>query len=1360
MKQKLTLFVSMLVVCASVFAQEWTRPAAPQAMPLTAGEECYLYNVGAAGFYMGAYDWSTRACVKPLRGYKVYIEQIVPEGGTWDGQSYYLTSYIEDGSPAGKIMCMFLDAWNSIWVDRNKTDEVDKAFTFEAVGDGTYRIGLSPLNATMTPAAYYNSYIGVIPSMYDTRLYLANVDTYPEAQLIWQFVSPANYEKYLADMKQYEAAVALGAVIDDAEARFPNVDIAAFKAVYTNHSSTPEQLQTALAGLVDTLKGYATPDNPVDVTTAIANPSYNDNNNTGWSGTAPGFQNYGNAEFYNCNYNYYQRLTNLTPGVYSIGVRGYYRAGSAANDAAEYTALQEEQPANQNAQLYASYSTSQDMMSLYAALPFASTGATAEALGGNTSENEYGFIPNDMRTAAQYFDAGQYGPTTIVSYTTDGNLTLGLKKESTIDGDWTLFDQWELKYLGNSDAAMQYFKETRLAANTDFAALIDDGGDDLPYGRAAFETYTSALQAFKAATTAADITAALAAYETACKDMQDNLNAYAAYKALYNEADLFLEDNGDKLMGDAINSLEAYLYDENGPSETHAHGGALYILYNGNLTTDEIVAETAYLQALKEKALAEGMVDGMDCTDLIVNPHFATTEGWVKEGLPEFPVGPDNYKMGQAYTIVFGISQEITGLQNGLYELTLNDFYRPADFSNTANYTDNYRAYVYMNDFRAKLNYINDGATFEAVDGNNFVLEGVGYIPNTLEDAATSFQAGRYQQTLYGLVTDGTMKIGVRNDLRYEGCWAVWSDMRLTFRAKNPEVLSTVIENTLPTAQEMLSDKCGTEELNALSAAITTAEGAGDDERYDAMVALKQAMDAASACTANYALLATSIDNLYEAINNYPNAKDIEAAQALLDEANKAYANGTYNNETVEAKIEEINSMTVSIKLGDSTGGEEQDMSDLIVNRNFDPSKGSKDEGRIDGWTTTAMNGYKQYTVSYNRAGFELYQDLSGLPKGKYKVTVHTYYRAGYWNEEEQYMSNGTETHLTTLYAETSANKAEKPVMNLTEGAVAASDAPQGVNTYTLSNGLVAPDGTTPTAAFFAAGYYLNELEFTVPEDGKVRIGLSKKETFPNDYEVVGEWSLYYYGDPEAEVREDYTSLIVNPTFDPSRGSKDEGRIDGWTTTAMNGYKQYTVSYNRAGFELYQDLSGLPEGHYEVTVHTYYRAGYWNEEEQYMSNGTETHLTTLYAETSADKAEKPVMNLTEGAVAASDAPQGVNTYTLSNGLVAPDGTTPTAAFFDAGYYLNSLEFDVPADGKVRIGLSKKETFPNDYEVVGAWHLYYLGKGNVDNAVTSVTTTTAAPAAIYTLNGTRTNALRRGINIVRMPDGTVRKVMVR
>ena len=61
MKKLFGLFMAM-GVCTSLMAQ-WTKPAAPASMPLTVGEECYLYNIGADAFFLGANDWSPRGSV-------------------------------------------------------------------------------------------------------------------------------------------------------------------------------------------------------------------------------------------------------------------------------------------------------------------------------------------------------------------------------------------------------------------------------------------------------------------------------------------------------------------------------------------------------------------------------------------------------------------------------------------------------------------------------------------------------------------------------------------------------------------------------------------------------------------------------------------------------------------------------------------------------------------------------------------------------------------------------------------------------------------------------------------------------------------------------------------------------------------------------------------------------------------------------------------------------------------------------------------------------------------------------------------------------------------------------------------------
>lgn len=1361
MRKRMSLLMATCLVTITMLAQ-WSKPALPTKQALAPDTETYLFNVGAEGFYLGANDWSTRASVLPTRGYKVSIEKYVLDNNpVWDGQSYYIISQIEDGAPAGKSLCTFIADKNGIWVDCEKTTTNDKAFTFELQENGYYKIGLSPQNISYNNTNYAGAYLGLIPSKEDTRVYLC--DPYDESvdfstcHTDWYFVSPADYQAYITAVKQYNAAIVLGDAIKDAEERFPTADISAVKSIYNNTASTEEELKTAKMTLIDLLKPYATPQAAVDMTGLITNPSYKDNNNTGWTGTTPAFQTYGNAEFFSKTYNYSQSLK-VPAGVYKVGVVAYYRAGGAEEDATALDALKETGIAPQNAKVFASSSLH---AAFYRPLPFASTGATEEEFGTNTVKNNYGFIPNDMRTANTYAVAGHYKPTYVTCMVgEDGALTLGLKKDVTIGNDWTLFDDWTLSYIGNSVEAYNEVKEEYLNFTIDYEELIANG-ECMYYQHTVYDDYMAAKQALLSASTAEETAQALSAFDEASRNMQTSIEAYNAYYAKVQEAQAFFDAHNEDLLGNGMLILGDYLGSEEGPSPEFpqfVNGGALYILDNGPLTAEQVKEETKFVGQLIDNAMADGMSDGTDCTSIIKNPHFETEGGWTKDGLAEFPMGPDNYKLAQGYSILFNVYQTFTGLQNGLYELSLNNFFRPAAFG--AYTPDEYRAYVYLNGFEKKMNLIDSDAADEKLADDDAEINGK-FVPNSVDGAAKAFEAGRYKQVVYGLVTDGTMKIGVRNDLRYENCWGVWSDFKLVFRAKNAEVLAEVLAASLPQAKEKASNKCGNEDIIKLFDAIQVAENSPEDG-YQALVDLKVAMDGVDESTNNYVLLATAIANAEEALTDYAEEASkaaLEDLKAITSQAKSGYENGTLNKDEAAQMITDLNSAVVAVKIPNS-GQEEQDFTSLIVNNNFDPARGSKADGTIDGWVTSAMNGYKENTVSYNRAGITLYQTLSGLPKGKYKVTVHTYYRAGYANEDYAlWQEDPAKSHLTTLYAKTSDKTFETPVMNLCEGAQ--SEAVNNSKCDQLSNGMYVPNGTSATVTWFNEGHYLNSLEFIVPEDGTVTIGLEKTEILPNDYEVVGAWNLYYYGEETEVEKQDVTALIVNPTFDPERGSKSEGKIDGWVTSAMNGYKENTVSYNRAGITLHQTLSGLPAGDYEVTVQTYYRAGYANEDYAlWQEDPAKSHLTTLYAKTSEETFSVPVMNLCEGAQ--SEPVNNSKCDQLSNGMYVPNGTSATVTWFNAGHYINTLPFTVPQDGTVTIGLEKTEILPNDYEVVGPWKLYYLGKasGISDLVAEGVGQSVSTVTGYYSINGARLNGPQKGINIVKMADGSVKKIFVK
>ena len=1248
--KKLLLFATVLMVSVCSFA-EWVKPANPQVSPMALGEELYLFNKEAGGFLVGANDWGTRASVSPTLGHKVYIE-----AGTVDG-SYYISNYVLEGGMKDQIGYMFMDNLDNIWVDNTKDGKTENQYSFESQGDGTYRIGLSPANLEVNPTNYPGAYLGLIPNAEkeDTRLYMCDPENslgyqMSDCKLTWYFVAPDAYEAYTTAMKQYIAAVALGEVLAEAET-VQGVDadvLAAAQAAYGNAGSTPETLDAqrkALEQAVLTAKlNVASLDNPVEM---LASQGIATDFNSGaaeWSSTTnaqnKGADNGNNAKDYSVTKNHYE---NWNWDAMSVG-----KVSATAKD-----------------------------------LPTGVYRLNALAFA-NVTGYTYLFAGQSQKlVTSTNIDVDQ--EMELYAFTSDGTMSVGLDVQ-TKSANWIGLDNVYLYYVGASAESYQRLIDETMAGEPDYEALLAEG--EAYCQKSLYEDYTAAKGNFLTANSTESMTAAYPVFTAASKAMAASVAAYSVYAALVDEANEFRATTTSE--SDEVTLLADYIDDETAAEGLYnGNGGAMYILAEGLLDNEKIVAEAAYLERILKDAKANAKADGDDCTDLLKNPNFAEMGGWTSVVGPVWPAGNQStFPVVEVQNMLCDVYQELTNLQNGLYEFSLQGVYR-AEQNYADEYEDKSQAYAYINSFEAKI---------PSGKADNI---------NSGDEASAAFAEGKYPVTVYGLVTDGTMKVGITNRLRTaDGCYLWAGGAKLTFRAKNEEVLAQVISETLPKATALQSSYAGQPELTALADAID--EASSPEDAYAALIALKDAMDAVNASATSYANLAVALKSLSEAIENNTTAGviTIRNAQNVLDEAQAAYEEQSYNAEEAEQAVSNVKTAYAAVMRGGEIATEENpvDYSSMIVNNNFDPAKGSKDEQRIDGWVTSPMNGYKQYTASYNRAAIDLYQRLSGLPKGKYKVTVHTYYRAGYWDEEEARINNNEETHLTTLYAETSAEKFTKPVMNLTEGADADN---LGMNCYTLSSGLFAPDGTTPTAAWFAAGRYLNELVFTVPEDGEVTIGLSKTEVLANDYEVVGEWKLWYMGDPEESKVDtvDVTYLIVNNNFDPEKGSKDEQRIDGWVTSPMNGYKQYTASYNRAAIDLSQKLSGLSKGKYKVTVHTYYRAGYWDEEEARIANNEETHLTTLYAETSAKKFTTPVMNLTEGADADN---LGVNCYTLSSGLFAPDGTTPTAAWFAAGRYLNELEFTVPEDGEVTIGLSKTEVLANDYEVVGAWNLYYMG----------------------------------------------------
>ncbi len=185
-----------------------------------------------------------------------------------------------------------------------------------------------------------------------------------------------------------------------------------------------------------------------DITTLIANPSFDNNATDGWTYTvAPGYNSTGkNAEYYEKDFDFNQTLTGMPKGNYKLKVQAFQRPGG--NDAA-YTAWK---AGTDIIDTYIYINEGQtkvkNVMSEYSDVALAGNEATA----GNKSWIDYQdaeghWHPNGMPGAALYFDKGMYDNEILTSV--EGDLKLGFKGKKAAAA-WTLFDNFRLYYYGTS----------------------------------------------------------------------------------------------------------------------------------------------------------------------------------------------------------------------------------------------------------------------------------------------------------------------------------------------------------------------------------------------------------------------------------------------------------------------------------------------------------------------------------------------------------------------------------------------------------------------------------------------------------------------------------------------------------------------------------------------------------------------------------------------------------------------------------------------------------------------------------------------------------------------------------------------
>ncbi|MCD8266659.1 MAG: hypothetical protein LUC33_05835 [Prevotellaceae bacterium] len=214
----------------------------------------------------------------------------------------------------------------------------------------------------------------------------------------------------------------------------------------------------------------ATEDNPVDITPALLNSNFDgygmaDSYTMFWTLDVDGGTNgskedtslsSNNTNAYECYNNTFfqvsQTVEGLPEGYYRVRVQGFYRAGTNVANADSIRAYGEE------------YGQNVILMANVVARPICNvidggmttdpgiTDESSEIIEINGTDTTFVYVPNTMESFLQYVDLNadveDYYWTSADVGVTDGTLTVGLRKETHIDSDWTIWNNFELLYLG------------------------------------------------------------------------------------------------------------------------------------------------------------------------------------------------------------------------------------------------------------------------------------------------------------------------------------------------------------------------------------------------------------------------------------------------------------------------------------------------------------------------------------------------------------------------------------------------------------------------------------------------------------------------------------------------------------------------------------------------------------------------------------------------------------------------------------------------------------------------------------------------------------------------------------------------
>lgn len=1157
------LWLSAMSVSAAIELIDREVPTAENveenAVSFQEGKTYILYNVGASMYFAQGSTWSTRGCVVPNKASALPIRVVkYTIADVWDGKTYEIKNYCTDRTTFAWRTASANEG-GDIYCDQSGrgASSFDSFVEISDQGSNVYRIALSDDTGLNTIVQGNGSFWGYANADYessnDTYGFEDATERVPITALTSQNVDWQFYEFTAFDV--YDKAMELKKLIETADGQ--NVSVDAAVDVYNNPSATVEQLQAAIDALNkalsdNTFEGY-TPGTALNVTKLIVNPNFSDGDVSGWEGTTWGHGNVNsNVEHYNKVYDTYQNIIGLRPGLYVVGMNGFYRAGSSQES---YDKGKADNDDVRNASFYTKSGeeiTERPVEQIYSGIQTASrtSGETTVKDGDITY-----YQPNNGSSAEYYFHTlGLYKNVLFSEVPVSGELTIGVKKDAAISTDWSIFDDFSLVYCGEvSDQAFQAYVDYYKSTFPDYEKERVDASDPFTLTNGV-NVSDPVLEAFKSVSaTATDEPSARAAMEqidNAFVPVRENVALWAEFLATAKIAAQQVGDNQSLDQSDALVSEVGDWGKYFAAEEWNARE-----MSNAELRAriDEMTEKIAQAKLKLVHDSYETIV-----TNLLTNPDFSSDgAGWTRvaaSGGNVAPGGPAENRCYEAWNNAnFDIYQVVKDAPEGVYRIEVQGFYRYLRGDNAWNA---YKAqespyvkpggapvFVYMNHKATPFKNVFDEpitqegfystqiTTVQDDESNNL------YFPDGMISSGEAFSHQMYKQSAYGIIRAGQdMRIGVKGTSNQGGdSWVIWDNFQLFNCGKDETALNNVLPEEIENARKMLTNEDGSNKLmgkdihDALLQAISEAEsalGTTGDAMFDALNNLFDAEENVDASVELFSQLAAANDNLMKAIEKYSDSEAAGEAGELYEIVLGNLGEYTYNDSDVPGVLKQIRAMMTKLRMptpaeyADASAMNPVDFTVVIENPEYDTN--GEGVASSDGWdgTVAGVNETWLNAEIFNTSTFDHYQIIEGLPAGKYRVSVMGFYRAGLAaNDYAKYNEGADSCDNAILYANAVSTKLPRLAMFASADHAGEDDWVEVED----GSGLYVPNMMATAATLFdeQGDNLVSTIEVTIGSGKELRLGLKKDIGIASDWCLFDTWSLYYLGNSGPAVAGD-----------------------------------------------------------------------------------------------------------------------------------------------------------------------------------------------------------------------------------------------